>query len=70
MSTALWEGEALMIVRGMPALVCQSCKERYFADATVMRLDLMRAGGFSGLTPAARLDVPVYDFPSSGGERS
>lgn len=65
-STALWEGEALSVVRNVPALVCRSCHERYFDDHTVMRLDLMRAGGFGSETAVAEWRVPVYAFPAAG----
>jgi len=65
-STALWEGDALAVVRDVPALVCPSCHERYFEDDTVMRLDLMRARGFSGQQAAEHLNVPVYAYPVVG----
>ncbi len=62
-STAFWEDEDLAVIRDVPALVCQSCRERYFEDDTVMRLDLMRARGFAGQGAVMRLSVPVYAFP-------
>jgi YgiT-type zinc finger domain-containing protein len=65
--TALWEGDALSVVRNVPALVCRGCQERYFADDTVMRLDLMRAGRFASETPIAQMTVPVFAFPAIGG---
>ncbi|MFN3938645.1 MAG: type II toxin-antitoxin system MqsA family antitoxin [Gemmobacter sp.] len=59
---ALWEGETLALVRDVPAVVCLACHERYFEDDVVMRLDLLRAGGFAGQAPAGHLSVPVYGF--------
>ena len=69
-SAALWEGDALSVVRNVPALVCHGCHERYFADETVMRLDLMRAGRFSSEKPIAQISVPVFAFPDTGGTQA
>ncbi len=66
-STALWEGDALSVVCNVPALTCRGCHERYFADDTVMRLDLMRAGRFASEKPVAQMTVPVFAFPATGG---
>lgn len=60
--TALWQGDALVVVEDIPALVCQSCGERYFEDETAMALDLMRGGQGAGRPPARVLSVPVYTF--------
>jgi len=64
-STALWEGDSLSVVRDVPALVCGACHEHFFADATVMRLDLMRAGGFALVPVVAQMTVPVFTFPAT-----
>ena len=61
-SAALWEGDALSVVRGVPALVCGACHEQFFADDTVMRLDLMRAGGFASAPMVTEIIVPVFAF--------
>ncbi len=66
--TALWQGGDLVLIRDVPALVCDGCRERYFEDATVMRLDLMRADGFAAGAPAGHLRVPVYAFPTEAEE--
>jgi YgiT-type zinc finger domain-containing protein len=65
---ALWEGDALALVRDVAALVCAGCHERYFEDDVVMRLDMMRAGGFAAQAPAEHLAVPVYAFAPPGRE--
>ena len=64
-STALWEGDALSVVRDVPALVCRGCHEHYFSDDTVMRLDLMRAGGFASASAVGEMSVPVFRFPAA-----
>ncbi len=63
-SAVLWEGDALSVVHGVPALVCGACHDQFFADDTVMRLDLMRAGGFAGAPVVTEMTVPVFAFPA------
>ena len=65
---AFWEGERLVIVDGIPALVCQSCGERYYEDETAMKLDFMRGTGFPEDRAAQTMTVPVfqYDAPAEG----
>lgn len=68
-STALWRGGGLVVIEGIPALVCQSCGERYFEDETAMTLDLMRTGEGEGESPARVMSVPVYAYTPPGGRR-
>ena len=49
-------------VEDIPALVCQSCGERYFEDETAMSLDMMREGRGMAGAPARTMQVPVYAF--------
>ncbi|MDX1779875.1 MAG: type II toxin-antitoxin system MqsA family antitoxin [Thalassovita sp.] len=65
---AFWEGERLVIVDGIPALVCQSCGERYYEDETAMKLDFMRGTGFPPDRAAQTMTVPVFQFdaPADG----
>ncbi|MGB4827251.1 MAG: type II toxin-antitoxin system MqsA family antitoxin [Paracoccaceae bacterium] len=60
--TAFWEGERLVIVDGIPALVCQGCGEQFYEDQTAMKLDLMRGSGFSTENAARMMSVPVFEF--------
>lgn len=64
---AFWEGERLVVVDGIPALVCQSCGERYYEDETAMRLDFLRGTGFPPDKAVRTMSVPVfrYDAPES-----
>lgn len=63
-SAVLWEGDTLSVVRGVPALVCGACHDQFFADDTVMRLDLLRAGGFADTPRVTEMTVPVFAFPA------
>lgn len=68
--TAFWvdageddrEGERLVVVQGIPALVCQRCGEQFYDDATSIGLDLMRGAGFAPERAAQTIEVPVFDF--------
>jgi YgiT-type zinc finger domain-containing protein len=48
---------ALLVVQGVPALVCDDCGERYFEDAVSERLLEMTE---ETLRPGVRLDVREY----------
>lgn len=58
----LWKGNALIVVEDIPALVCQSCGERYFEDETAMALDMMRGGRGTQGEPLRTMRVPVYSY--------
>lgn len=60
--TAFWQGEGLVVVQGIPAMACPHCGTEYVDDATVVRLDRLRAGNLRDRTQAPPLLVPVYDF--------
>ena len=61
-SSAYWLGGRLVVVEGIPALVCQGCGERLYADGVVMALDLMRGRGFPDGEAVRHLHVPVFRF--------
>jgi YgiT-type zinc finger domain-containing protein len=64
-STAFWQGEGLVVIRNIPAMVCPNCGEEYVDDATVVALDRMRGSGFAGCVAADPLPVPVFEFAGS-----
>jgi YgiT-type zinc finger domain-containing protein len=64
-NTAFWQGGKLVVVEGIPALVCQSCGEQYYEDETAMKLDLMRGGGFRDAEAVRKLEVPVFAFAAA-----
>ncbi|MCZ8153338.1 MAG: type II toxin-antitoxin system MqsA family antitoxin [Rhodobacteraceae bacterium] len=66
-STAFWQGDGLVVLRNIPAMICPACGEEYVDDATVVALDRMRGNGFAGCVAADPLPVPVFDF--AGMER-
>lgn len=68
--TAIWASERLIVVDGIPALVCQSCGEQYYEDQTAMKLDLMCGSGFLAENAASSMTVPVFDFAASGRSRA
>lgn len=49
-----------MVVDDIPALVCQACGERFFDDATVIALDLLRGSGFPPERARTELRVGVF----------
>jgi YgiT-type zinc finger domain-containing protein len=67
---ALWEGDRLVVIDGVPARVCEGCFEQFFDDGVTFKIDYLRGLRF----PAARadrvLEVPVFAFDalSAGGE--
>lgn len=68
--SAFWQGDGLIVVEGIPALVCDACGEVYYDDDTTIRLDLLRGGGVAAARPRTRIEVPVFDFeqlPATGG---
>ena len=60
--SAFWHEERLVVVDGIPAIVCLSCREQYYDDSTALVLDLMRGDGFPEDQAQAELRVPVFSF--------
>lgn len=67
--TALWEGERLVVVEDVPALVCHGCGERFYDDETAMRLDMLRGNGFPSDRAARVMPVEVFRLPGPGARR-
>lgn len=63
--SAFFEGERLVVVEGIPALVCETCGGHFYDDTTVVVLDLLRGEGFPERDARSELRVPVFSF----GER-
>jgi len=64
--TAFWRGEGLVVIRNIPAMVCQTCGEEYVADLTAIALDRMRGNGLTAMGSAERMIVPVLDYVDPG----
>lgn len=60
--SAIWQGERLIVVEGIPALLCEACGERFYDDGTVTQLDLMQGEGFPQDGTGRVLKVPVISF--------
>jgi len=60
--SAFWHDERLVVVKGIPAIVCSTCKEQYYDDSTMVVLDLMRGDGFPVEQAQDELRVPVFSF--------
>jgi YgiT-type zinc finger domain-containing protein len=60
--SAFWDGDRLVVVEGIPALVCSACAETFYDDATVVELDQLRGAGFPPEKARAELRVPVFSF--------
>ena len=60
--SAFWQDDRLVVVEGIPALVCAACSEQFYDDATVVGLDLLRGDGFPADKARAELRVPVFAY--------
>ncbi len=64
--SAFWEGERLVVVEDIPALVCRGCGERFYDDETAIRLDMLRGTGFPAGRAARQMNVEVFRLPEPG----
>lgn len=60
--SAFWHDGRLVVVDDVPALVCGSCWEQYFDDATTMAIDQLRGDGFPADQAREELRVPVFSL--------
>lgn len=60
--SAFWHDERLVVVEGIPALVCRRCGEQFYDDATAIRLDLLRGSGFPVERARRVIEVPVFAY--------
>lgn len=68
--SAFWQDERLVVVEGIPALVCGACAEQFYDDTTVVGLDLLRGEGFPAEKARAELRVPVFSFDDRAAAKS
>ena len=61
--SAFWHGDRLVIVEGIPAIVCGKCSEQYYDDTTAVMLDLLRGEGFPVDKARDEMRVPIFSFP-------
>lgn len=58
--SAFWHNDRLVVIEDVPALVCNTCGEQFYDDATVHMIDRMRQNGFPPEDAIRELRVPVY----------
>ena len=68
--SAFWQDDRLVVVEGIPALVCGACAEQFYDDTTVVGLDLLRGEGFPAKKAHAELRVPVFSFDDRAAAKS
>ena len=68
--SAFWQDDRLVVVEGIPALVCGACAEQFYDDSTVVGLDLLRGDGFPQENARAELRVPVFSFSDRARTKS
>ena len=61
--SAYWNGHRLVLVDGVPALVCADCGEKIFDEVAAQALDDLKCGGFPAAKAARYLQVPVFEYP-------
>lgn len=68
--SAFWEGERLVVIEDIPAIVCIDCSEPHYDDRTAVLIDLLRGGGFPTEKALREITVPVFSLAhrmKSGG---
>lgn len=59
---ALWEGDRLVVIDGVPARVCGDCFEQFFDDAVNFTIDALRGRRFPEDRADRMLRVPVFAY--------
>jgi YgiT-type zinc finger domain-containing protein len=60
--SAFWEGDRLVVIEDIPAIVCRSCGEQHYDDTTVVLIDLLRGDGFPADKARREISVPVFSL--------
>jgi len=64
--SAFWHDDRLVVIEDVPALVCNTCGEQFYDDATVHMIDRIRSKGFPPEDAVRELRVPVFAFGNIG----
>lgn len=59
---ALWEGDRLVVIDGVPARVCAGCFEQFFDDTVNFTIDALRGRRFPEERAERMLRVPVFAY--------
>lgn len=60
--SAFWQGERLVVVEGIPALVCDNCGEQFYEETTDRAIGALRAQGFPPQQATGEMRVPVFSY--------
>jgi YgiT-type zinc finger domain-containing protein len=60
--SAFWEGDRLVVIEDIPAIICANCGEQHYDDATVVLIDLLRGDGFPTEKARRQISVPVFSL--------
>ncbi len=63
--SAFWHNDRLVVIEDVPALVCNTCGEQFYDDATVHMIDRMRANNFPPEDAFRELHVPVFSYSNA-----
>jgi YgiT-type zinc finger domain-containing protein len=58
--SAFWQNDRLVVIEDVPALVCNTCGEQFYDDASVNLIDRVRQRGFPPEDAVRELRVPVF----------
>lgn len=58
--TAIWQGDRLAVVEGIPAHVCSRCLEQYYDDDVSDALRRLAENGFPVAEAVRETTVPVF----------
>jgi YgiT-type zinc finger domain-containing protein len=61
-SSVFWRGEAAIMIRDVPAMICTHCGEDFISDATARELDRIRNTGFAGGASDDQICMSVFKF--------
>jgi len=62
--SAFWHDDRLVVIEDLPALVCNTCGEQFYDDATMLLIDRLRATNFPPEDAVRELCVPVFSCRS------
>lgn len=62
--SAFWHDDRLVVIEDLPALVCNTCGEQFYDDATMLLIDRLRATNFPAEDAVRELFVPVFSCRS------
>lgn len=58
----LWEGQRLVVIEDVPALVCEGCFEQYYDDAVRSSIDWLRGRGFPQERADRTIEASVFSY--------